>query len=61
MDAQPPSKPFTHRYPAKGRAIILPTQAPDVELPSIFVLSLAGAQLTNMDAIAGQNAPYLFI
>ncbi len=84
MLGQPPPKPATHSQPPRGKAIILPTQAPAVEAfiiinykiffiiiscvsfyrnipPTILVRSNAGAQCTNTELIAGQNAPLNFI
>lgn len=44
MEAHPPSNPFTHKYPPKGKAIIFPTQDPALAEPTRRLRSVTGAQ-----------------
>jgi hypothetical protein len=53
--------PLTHKKPSTGKAIMLPTQAPELEKPTNMPLSLKGAQLDQILLEAGQNKPFKFL
>ncbi len=49
--------PLTHKNPSTGKAIMLPTQAPELEKPTNMPRSFVGAQLDHILAAAGQKTP----